>query len=131
MTITLITGGFIGLWHLILSWNVVSWRRSTKTANGLGEENSKLYRASRAQGNNAEYAPLILILIAALDYMNASNYMLVPLAVLFVIGRILHGYGLGYTDGSVSFYRMVGTLLTWSTLGILSIACLVIGYGVA
>ncbi len=130
MTITLITAGLIGLLHTVLTINVGRWCQKTQTANGDGGDET-LRRAIRAHANNAEFAPFMLILIAALEYMHGSNYLLIPCAVLFVMARVSHGYGLGFTDGSVRFYRMFGAIMTLLVMLVLSIAALVVGYGIA
>ena len=127
MTVTLITSGLCGFLLFILSYNVVRWRAKTKTLLGEGTDEN-LLRAIRAQANLVEYAPIVLITLAGLEYMNASHWLVLNLGAWFVIGRALHGYGLGFTDGSVRFYRMVGTLLTWIVLLVGSGAALVVGY---
>lgn len=128
MTITLITAGFLGLLLIILSFNVVRWRGREKINLGTGAAGSRLERAARAQANFVEYVPVMLVLLAALEFMQASPVLLLLLAVVFTVARCMHGYGLGFTDGSVIFWRFVGTLLTFICLLTASVAALVIGY---
>ncbi len=129
MTVTLITAGFLGLLLVILSFNVVRFRRQEQLNLGAGAEDSMLFRAVRAQGNFTEYAPTMLVLLAALEYMQAGYLLVVGLAATFTVARYMHGYGLGFTDGSVPFWRMFGTLFTWLSLLVASVAALVVGYG--
>lgn len=128
MTITLITAGFMLLLNLILAFNVVRQRFKTQTMLGEGDA-PEMLRAIRAQANLIEYAPLFLIGLGALEYMGGSFYLVLTLGAVFTLGRVLHGYGLGFTDGSVRFYRMGGTLLTFLCVLVLGISCLIVGYG--
>ena len=128
MTITLITAGFMLLINLILAFNVIRQRVKTQTMLGDGDAPVML-RAIRAQANLVEYAPLFLIGLGALEYMGGSFYLLLGLGATFTLARLIHGYGLGFTDGSVRFYRMVGTLLTFLCTLVLGVACLLVGYG--
>lgn len=128
MTITLITSGFIGLLMLVLAFNVVRHRGMAKKSLGIDEEGSGLHRAIRAHANLTEYAPTMLVLIAALEYMQANTMLVLCLAAAFTTGRYMHGYGLGFTAGTISFWRMVGTLATWLSMLVASLAALYYGY---
>lgn len=132
MTITLIAAGIMGLWHLALSWNVVSYRRKSATVDGnsADDPSSMLYRSIRAHGNNAEYTPLLLILLALVEYGGAINYAVMVLAAMIVLGRLMHGIGMGYTDGSVMFYRVAGTVLTWTSLLTGSLGTLILAFNI-
>ena len=132
MTVTLIAAGLMGLWHLLLSWNVVSWRRKSTTVDGNSADDPKsmLYRSIRAHGNNAEYTPLLLILLGVAEYGGLVNIGAMILGALIVLSRFLHGYGMGYTDGSVSFYRMFGTMGTWLSLLAGSVIVLLLAFSI-
>jgi uncharacterized membrane protein YecN with MAPEG domain len=127
MAITLITSSIIGILLVLLSFNVGRWRIKTKTNLGAGES-MELQCAIRAQGNLIEYAPIALILIGLLEFNHANHFLVLGLGVTFVIARIAHGYGLGFTPNGKSIFRMIGTILTMSTLLIASIFGLVIAY---
>ena len=128
MTITLITSSIIGILLALLSFNVGRWRIKTKTNLGAGQS-QELECAIRAQGNLIEYAPVALILIGLLEFSNASHFLVLGLGVTFVIARVAHGYGLGFTPGGRSTFRLIGTVLTMLTLLIASISGLVVAYG--
>lgn len=128
MTITVVTSGIVGLLTLVLMVNVSRYRRAGKISLGTGDSGSKLERAVRAHGNLMEFAPLFLILLGSLEYMKASPLVLTALAALFITARLLHGYGLGFTDGSLSFGRFWGTLLTMLSLLIASVYALMVGF---
>jgi len=130
MTITLITSGFIGLLLLVLSYQVVRMRVKHQVLIGMGDNVPALENAARAQANLTEYAPTMLILLAALEYMRADHWLLLGLGASFVLGRVLHGFGLGFQaeEYKISKGRQIGTLITWIDLLVASIAALVVGY---
>ena len=66
MVVTALYAGILGLWLVLLSTRVILARRSEKVSLGHGG-NVSLERRMRAQGNLAEYAPMALILIGALE----------------------------------------------------------------
>ncbi|UTW54870.1 MAPEG family protein [Kordiimonas sp. SCSIO 12610] len=127
MGITLITSSIIGILLALLTFNVGRWRIKTKTNLGSGDSN-ELECAIRAHGNLIEYAPVVLILIGLLEYSGANSALVLGLGVTFVIARIAHGYGLGFTPEGKSIFRAIGTMLTILTLLVASISGLVIAY---
>lgn len=128
MTITLISASFLGLLLVYLSYNVSKNRLRTKVDMGTGDDDG-LMAASRAQGNLIEYAPMGLILIGLLEYSRVSWYLVMAVAVALVVGRYMHGLTFGKFEGKNPF-RFYGTLLTWLSLLVASIAGLLKGYGV-
>ena len=68
--------------------------------------------------------PIGLILIACLEYNHAPYFLTVPLAILFLAGRILHPMGM--KDGNISWSpRVKGMKLTLISLIGLSICNIV------
>lgn len=128
MTITLISASFLGLLLVYLSYNVSKNRLRTKVDIGTGDD-AGLMTASRAQGNLIEYAPMGLILIGLLEYSRVSWYLVMGIAVALVVGRYMHGLTFGQFEGKNPF-RFYGTILTWLSLLVASIAGLLKGYGV-
>lgn len=128
MTITLISASFLGLLLVYLSFNVSMNRQRAKVDLGTGDD-AGLLAASRAQGNLTEYGPMGLILIGLLENARVSWYLVLGIAVAFVVGRYMHGLTLGKFEGKNPF-RFYGTLLTWISLLVASIAGLLKGYGV-
>jgi uncharacterized membrane protein YecN with MAPEG domain len=127
MTITLISASFLGLLLIYLSYNVSKNRLRAKVDLGVGDDIG-LLTANRAQGNLVEYAPIGLILIGLLEYSRVSWYLVMGVAVALVVGRYMHGLTLGKFEGSNPF-RLVGTVLTWLSILVASIAGLLKGYG--
>lgn len=128
MTITLISASFLGLLLVYLSYNVSRNRLRAKVDLGTGDDVG-LLTASRAQGNLVEYGPMGLILIGLLEYARVSWYLVLGIAVAFVVGRYMHGLTLGKFEGRNPF-RFYGTLLTWLSILVASVAGLLKGYGV-
>lgn len=128
MTITLISASFLGILLIYLSYNVARNRMRAQVDLGDGGD-EQLQHAIRAQGNLIEYAPIALILIGLLEYSRASSYLVMGLAVAFVLGRYMHGLTFGKFEGRNPF-RFYGTILTWLSILVASIAGLLKGYGV-
>ncbi len=126
MTITLIAASFLGLLLIFLSYKVSKERLRSKTDLGDGDD-PQLLCAIRAQGNLVEYAPLGLILIGLLEINKDHNGLLLGLAMALVVGRYMHGLSLGKFEGRNPF-RFWGTILTWGTILVASIAGLLTGY---
>lgn len=127
MTITLISASFLGLLLIYLSINVVRNRFRAKVSLGAGDDEG-LLAATRAHGNLTEYAPIGLILIGLLEYSRVSWYLVMGVAVVFVVARYMHGLTFGKIEGRNPF-RVYGTLLTWIAIAVASVAGLLSGYG--
>jgi len=128
MTITLMTTSLIGLLLFILSGNVIRLRQKTQTNLGTGGD-QRLERACRAQGNLIEYAPICLMLIGLLEYMQANHFLVLGLGIALVVARVAQGYGLAFSSKDISPFRVIGTLLTFVVLVTGSVAGLVVAYG--
>ena len=129
MSITLISAGLMGLLLFVLSANVIRWRVRTRTSLGDGGD-VNLMAAIRAQANLTEYAPLLLILIGLLDYSGVQPFALLSIAVLAVVGRYLHGWGIAQGGDNPNPARRIGMLMTFTALVAGSVAALLKGYGV-
>lgn len=103
----------LGLMAILHSARVVLLRRKFGVSLGDGGH-EELNRAIRVFGNFAEYVPLALILVAALEFVQAPVwYMHVAGGSLF-IGRTLHAVGL-LGKGSMAA-RASGMVLTWLSI---------------
>ncbi|WP_262694225.1 MAPEG family protein [Kordiimonas aquimaris] len=127
MTITLISASFLGLLMIYLTMGVAKNRGRSKIDLGTGDD-EELLIAVRAHGNFTEFAPLGLILIGLLEYSRVSWYLVMGIAVAFVVGRYMHGLTFGKFEGR-NPYRFVGTLLTLLSILVASVAGLLKGYG--
>lgn len=127
MAITLISASFLGLLLIHLSYAVSKQRMRTKTDIGDGGD-KELQRVIRAHGNFIEYVPMGLLLIGLLEMAELQKELLIGLAVMFVVGRYMHGLTFGKIEGR-NRYRFWGTIFTWLTILIASILGLLKGYG--
>lgn len=107
---------FFALLLLALSIQVIRARIACRVAIGLGED-IRLLRASRAQGNFVEYAPMILILLALLELSGAGPFQLHALGGLALAGRVAHAMGISREPENLKL-RQVGMALTFTVLGL-------------
>jgi len=111
MKITLLYGGLLGIWFLVLSARVIAGRAGPGKP-GLGDGGDPVMtRRIRGHGNFAEYVPLALLLIGTLEVSGAPAWQLHALGAALLVGRLLHGYALSFT-GDFVFGRSVGIVLT-------------------
>jgi uncharacterized membrane protein YecN with MAPEG domain len=67
--------------------------------------------------------PLALLMMAMLELVRTSIYVLHVLGIMLLVGRLLHGYAFSFT-GHFRFGRMAGTVLTVAVLLIEAILCI-------
>lgn len=99
----------IGLVYIAFGINVGVKRSKTKTNIGPGDDRT-LMLAIRAHGNLAEWAPVAVMLIAAMEYLGASTGMLTALAGGYLLARILHSAGILMESEKPHPFRVVGAL---------------------
>jgi uncharacterized protein len=121
LPITAFVAAICGLMLLITAIDTVRQRLRTSTAFGDGGD-AKLVSASRAHGNLAEHAPIVILLIAMLEMAKANHMALMVVGGLFLIGRVAHIIGLHTpaSPGKPPVPRQIGVILTWLTLAALS-----------
>lgn len=106
---TLYVGLFV-LLMLVLKAQVGRVRMREKVVFGDGG-NDALQRAIRVQGNAVEDVPVVLAGFLALGAMAAPVWLVHALGAAFLLGRILHAWGLGGSSGG-SPGRSFGTLIS-------------------
>jgi uncharacterized protein len=122
--VTLTAAAGAALINIWLSIRIGRLRTAHKISVGDGG-NEALNRRMRAHLNFAENAPIVLVLIAALELSGKGGAWLLPVAAAFLIGRILHG--LGMDGGAFGVGRMIGTIVTLLTqLGLAVVAVLAV-----
>lgn len=114
----------LALLLFVLSVRVSLARRAAGIAIGLGEDR-RLLRASRAQGNFVEYAPMTLLLILLLELQGAAPWLLHGLGSLLLAGRIAHGLGISREPEELRL-RQLGMALTFTALILGAVGLLVI-----
>ena len=80
--------------------------------------NEALTARMRAQGNFIEHAPLFLILLGLIELAEGSKTWLWAVAILFILARIAHVFGMDRLSGSP--LRTIGAAV--STLAVLGLA---------
>ena len=80
----------------------------------------------RAHANFAEYAPIVLILIGAIELSGGSETWLWVAGAVFVAGRVAHA--LGMTRGAPNPLRAGGIATTWAVTAALALWALALAY---
>lgn len=127
--ILILTTGILGVIFFCLTVWVVNYRNKTKLMLGDGSgtglpDGQGLQIAVRAHCNFAEFVPMILLLLACLDYEDASRSFFIVLCGALVLGRILHPIGIRILKPNVP--RAAGAMLTWIVLIVASVATIVL-----
>lgn len=120
LLVTAIFASILTLMFIKLSFNVIKFRRKNKVSLGGGGV-EELDRAIRAHGNFAEYVPLGLFLIGALELNEAPLELLAPLGALLVAGRYFHAKGINQPPPEFT-NRVRGMKLTFAALGMSALA---------
>ncbi|MEO9822974.1 MAG: MAPEG family protein [Paracoccaceae bacterium] len=115
-TITLLYAVLLTIWLLVLSVRVITFRRQNLVEIGAGEGRTLEFRM-RAQGNLTEYAPIALLLMALLEMNGLPDWALHGLGLMFLAGRLAHGWSFSFANGHMRF-RVIGMVLTLTMLGI-------------
>lgn len=102
--------GLVGLLTLYLSVHVSRNRQEHKVSTGDGDV-PQLFKAIRVHANLIENAPLALILLLGLELQGAPSWIVHALGLAFIVGRVLHAYGLG-SHPQVPNARLVGSSIT-------------------
>lgn len=113
LPISLAAAGAAALINIWLSIRIGAVRTAKKVSVGDGGD-EHLIRRMRAQANFIENAPIVLILITAIEAARPTNMVLAIVAGLFILARVAHG--LGMDGGAFKAGRMAGTLITMLTL---------------
>ncbi len=93
LPITLTIAGAAALLNLWLSARVSRLRMRHKVSIGDGG-NELVATRMRAHANFTEYTPLFLILLGLIELARGSQTWLWALAILFVLGRLAHAFGM-------------------------------------
>ncbi len=122
MTITPLYAGILALLFFVLSIRVI---KMLGTGISLGDGgNPIMLRRIRGHANFAEYVPFILLMMGFLEVSHFPAYLLHGIGAVLVVGRLLHGFALSFTE---KFFlgRFLGTVLTFTALNVSALACLV------
>ncbi|MBB3035496.1 MAPEG family protein [Alteriqipengyuania lutimaris] len=124
LPVSLTSAGMFGLLALWLAVRAGRARLKARVGHGDGGD-ALLARRMRAQINFVETAPFVLALIIVIDLAGRGSGWLAPVAVVFVIGRVLHGFGMDAEKGG--WPRQAGIAITMLTLLGLSVVAVLVG----
>lgn len=113
----------LGILLIVLSILVSRFRLKYKKSLGVTDDQD-FEAAVRAQANLVEYAPLGLMMLAIAELNGVASGLIYWTGMAFVVGRILHAFGMINGRGGPHVARLVGVLLTWA--GILAMAVLLL-----
>jgi uncharacterized membrane protein YecN with MAPEG domain len=120
LPIALTATGAAALVNFWLSWRIAQIREAEKIWIGDGG-NARLTARMRAQLNFAEYAPVVLILIAIIEAAKGTHAWLWIVAALFIVARVLHALGMdGWRFGRTA--GMIGTAPVMIGLALYAVA---------
>ena len=111
---------------LINLWLMVRCAK-VRVASGIvhGDEGNPLMgRRMRAHANFIESAPLVLILIAAIELAGKGGMWLQIVAAVYLLGRIAHAFGIDQDKGNP--LRAGGTIITMLALVGLAVVAVLI-----
>ena len=128
LTTTLCAAAAAAILNIWLGIRIGQLRTSLKISIGDGG-NEQVIRRMRAQSNFIENAPLVLVLIGAIELARPGNMILAAIAAIFIVGRVLHG--LGMDGGSFAVGRVIGTLSSLLIQLGLSVWAALIAMGIA
>lgn len=110
----------LGLLLIVLSLMVVRHRLRLKQGLGVSED-IDFQAAVRAHANLIEYAPAGLIMMTIAELNGVSATLIYWTGMAFVVGRLLHAFGMINGQGGPHMARMAGILLTWLAIVVLAL----------
>jgi uncharacterized membrane protein YecN with MAPEG domain len=78
----------------------------------------ELQARMRAHSNFVEYTPFVIVLMVLLEYAGGSGPWLQGIGVVYLLGRVLHAFGIERPKFTMQF---IGALATWIVLLALAI----------
>lgn len=102
------------LLFVALSVRTLNTRRRLRIAVGDGGS-PEMLRAMRVHANCAEYLPLGLILLLAVQMQSAPGWLLHLIGASLLIGRLLHAWGVRQVREDFRF-RVSGMALTFTSI---------------
>ncbi len=122
MTITAFYAALLAVLFLYLSVRVIGWRRDRRVEFGHGDD-FELLRRKRVHANFAEYVPFAIVLMALAESMEPPDLLVHIAAVVLVVGRLMHAYGVSQSP-PIMRYRVYGMWLTIASMTLAALLCL-------
>jgi uncharacterized membrane protein YecN with MAPEG domain len=121
LPITLTIAGAAALLNLWLAQRVGRLRLTHKVSIGDGG-NPALTARMRAHANFVEYTPFFLILLALIELARGSETWLWVVAILYILARIAHAFGMDRGNSKLRMFGIVVTMLALLGLALFAIA---------
>lgn len=124
--VTALYGGLLAIFFVFISTNVSRNRAKAKLFLDPGKPvPDHLHRAQRAQGNAAEYVPMGVVLLLALELSHGSWLWLHIFGGALLVARVSHAVGVLQ---KLEPAQILGATLTWLTLLVQGIYLLVLRF---
>lgn len=127
LPITLTIAGAAALLNIWLARRVGQMRLTHKVSIGDGG-NEALIARMRAQANFVEYTPFVLILIGLIELADGSRLWLWIVGLVYILGRIAHGFGMDRPSPDPLKLRTIGVIATALILFGLALYAIVLPY---
>lgn len=127
LPITLTIAGAATLLNIWIARRVGQLRISNKISIGDGG-NEALTARMRAQANFVEYTPFFLILLGLIELAIGSAVWLWVVAVIYILARIAHAFGMDRPQPDPLRLRMIGIIVTFLILLGLALYAIVLPY---
>lgn len=127
LPITLTIAGAAALLNIWLGRRVGQMRLAHRISIGDGG-NQALTARMRAQANFIEYTPFVLILMALIELAVGSKLWLWAVGVVYILGRIAHGFGMDRPHPDPLRLRMIGIATTLLILLGLALYAIILPY---
>ena len=127
LPITLTMAGAAALLNIWMGARVSRMRVAHKVSIGDGG-NAPLTARMRAHSNFVEYTPFFLILLGLIELAIGSEAWLWAVAVIYILGRIAHAFGMDRPRPDPLKLRTIGTVLTAIILLGLALYAIVLPY---
>ena len=111
LPITLTIAGAAALLNIWIARRVGQVRLQHKISIG-DAGNEALTARMRAHANYVEYTPFFLILLALIELAVGSQTWLWAVAILFILGRVAHAFGMDRPQPDPMRLRMIGIIVT-------------------
>ena len=121
--VTALYAGLAGVLLVLLAARVSMLRR--RHGDGVGDgDNRELRLAIRAHGNAVEWGVVSLLLLLVAELTRHAPILLHACGIAIIAGRVLHAIGLSRSGGP-SAGRMLGSILSWTAVLVLSVSLVV------
>ncbi len=119
--ITAVFASVTALLMLFLAYKVSTFRLKHRQGIGVNPDDPDFEVAVRAHANLVEYAPITLIVMGLGELNGVSIQVVYWVGMVFVAGRLLHAYGMFNGHGGPHKARLVGILMTWLSMLVMSV----------